>query len=346
MNRLTQLLLDIVLLKNAGQIVRNRARRTQDWFTSIKPFSWEAMLMLSLFSWFVYLLLEGIYAKKFVSIFAWGFLIISSDWAFLGKQAQVPLLGFKFQHGAWITAAILAVALLSNNFILTRWQNALTAWPIFAALFAAYPLFLRPGLRWGLPGAAGRQDLVLLVLVHCLIACWFQFHFLIQGRLADYPYLLNNSFEDSLFITRITLNSEQAAGENTASRQAATLLTTAEATIRQALTGKTWSETYSWLSNIQSIQPNLNQQVIEAVYGEQAEGELWQITADVGRNAISSSSLDLILTARWLGASSRLGGYALRQRCLVSETSLPNPDSFAQMQQTGFQLTCQAPAEA
>jgi len=345
MNKLTQLLLDWFLLRRLGQTVRTRTQKTQAWLNDVKPFSWEAMLLLSLFSWFVYLLLQGIYAKKFISIFAWAFLIFGIDWALLGKQVTIPLIGFKFQHGPWITGAIASLAFLTNDFIITDWRSALISWPILSAVIAAYSRFIQPGLKFGTPGATGRQDLVLLFLISGLISCWFQFHFLIQDILRTYPNLLADSFEQSAFVTQINPGGRYPASK------VSPLLTATEAAIRQALSGKDWIETQRWLSDIKAIEPSLSRQAIESVYGNQLlrEQQLWQITVDAGRNATNNANLDLILQVRWRGASSRPGGagYLLRQNCLVSETALSTPQTFEQMrQQTGFQLTCQSPVDA
>jgi len=344
MNKLTQLLLDWLLLKKLGQALRNRAQQAQTWLNNVKPFSWEAMLLLSLFSWFVYLLLHGIYAKKLISVFAWGFLMIGTDWALLGKQVTIPLIGFKVLYGPWITGAIACLAFLTNDFIITDWRSALISWPILSAVIAAYSRFIQPGLKFGTPGAAGRQDLVLLFLISGLLSCWFQFHFLIQDILRTYPNLLADSFERSVFVTQINPSGYHPANKATA------LMTATEAAVRQALTGKDWIETQRWLSNIKAIEPSLSQQVIESVYGNQLlhERQLWQITTDAGRDPTNNANLALILQVQWRGASSRPGGsgYLLRQTCRVSEMALSLPQTFEQMrQQTGFQLTCQNAVE-
>lgn len=341
MNKLTNLLLKWFLLRDFGQQVRRRVKQVQDWLNAVKPFSWEAVLLLSLFSWFVYLLMDGVYAKKLISVFAWVFLIVGIDWALLGKQVQIPLIGFKLQYGPWITGMIACLALLSNSFIIMSWRSAVISWPILSAAFAAYPRFIQPGLKLGTPGAAGRQDLVLLFLISGLISSWFQFHFLIQDTLARYPNLLADSFERSAFVTRIHL------GELPPTK-AYKLLQATEAGVRQALTGKNWIETQRWLSNIKAAEPALSRQAIQAVYGSLPldEKALWQITADAGVNAANRANLDLILRVRWLGASSRPGGgYLISQTCLLSEVVSSSPRSFEQLQQTGFQLTCQDAVE-
>lgn len=340
MNRLTTALLNWVLLKKVGQTVRRRTQQMQNRLNTVKPFSWEALLLLSLFSWFVYLLLQGFYAKKLISVFAWLFLIVGLDWALLGKSVRLPLISFKLQYGPWITGGVACLALLSNRFIITDWQSALTSWPIISAVFAAYLRFIQPGMKLGPPGAAGRQELVLLFLISGLLSSWFQFHFLIQDTLAHYPNLLADSFERSAFVTRINLNRQPTT-------KAYPLLTATEAAVRQSLTGKTWIDVQRWLSTIKATEPELSRRAIASVYGGELprEQQLWKITTDAGANAANPTSLDLILRVRWQGASSRPGGYTLRQACLVREQTLPNPQTFEQLRQSGFQLTCQAAVE-
>ena len=341
MNRLLNFLLKWFLLRDFGQQVRRRIQQLQNWLNAVKPFSWEAVLLLSLFSWFVYLLMNGIYAKKFISVFAWVFLMVGIDWALLGKQLRIPLIGFKLQYGPWITGMIACLALLSNSFIIINWRSAVISWPILSAVFAAYPRFVQPGLKFGPPGAAGRQDLVLLFLISGLLSSWFQLHFLIQNTLRTYPNLLADSFERSAFVTRMNL-------VNQPTTKAYPLLRATEAAVRQALTGKTWIETQRWLSNIKTTEPDLSRQAIQSVYGDQLQREqqLWQITTEAGVNAANRATIDLILRVRWLGASSRPGGgYLFRQTCLLSEVVSSSPRSFEQLQQTGFQLTCQDAVE-
>lgn len=342
MDTITRLLLDFFLFKNFAGFVRNQTKKVQDWLSKVKPFSWEATLLLSLFSWFVYLLVQGFYAKKFVSIFAWGFLILGVDWALLGKQVTVPLLGFKFQYGAWLTGALACAAFLSNDFIITDLRGALISWPIFSAFFAGYSRFIQPGLKWQLPNPDGRQELVLLFLLSGLFSCWFQFHFLIQDILELYPNLLADNFDRSGFVMQLNRIRRPTS-------KGYPLLEAAESTVRQELSGKNWIEAQRWLRNIDSVESDLSRRVIDTLYDDQLprEQQLWQITADT---AFRQSSVDLTLRATWKGASSRVGGYTLRRLCIISEVANPPPQTFEQMQTqetlgNSYQITCQQTEE-
>lgn len=342
MNNLTNYLLDLVLIKNLTQFVQKQTKQVEARLKQVKPFSWEAALLMSLFSWFVYLLVQGFYAKKLISVFAWGFLILGTDWALLGKQIKIPLIGFKFQHGPWITGAIACIALLSNNFLLTDWRGTLISWPIISAFFAGYSKFIQYGLKWQLPNAVGRQDLVLLFLLSGLFSCWFQFHFMVQDILRLYPNLLADNFDRSAFVVRSNPARKPAS-------KGYALLETAEATVRQELTGKTWLEAQRWLNQIDSVEADLSRKIIATTYQDRLprEQQFWQITAEP---SFQQASVNLILRALWKGPSSRPEGYTLRRDCTVSQIAMPPPQTFEEMQRqeglgSSYQLLCQPTKE-
>jgi hypothetical protein len=346
---ITRFLLDFFLFRNFAKFVRNRAKQTQDWLNKVKPFSWEAALLLSLFSWFVFLLLQGEYAKKFVSIFGWGFLIISVDWALFGKTITIPLIGFKLRPAPWIAGAIACLALLTNNFIITDLRSALISWPIVSAVFAGYSRFIASGFKWRLPDPSGRQDLVLLFLFAGLLSCWFQFHFMIQDILRLYPYLLTHDFDRSAFVVRIN-----PGGKPTS--PAYPLLETAEQVVRQKLAGKTWEEAQNLLRSFDdngSAEAELSREIVDKLYGARLprEKQLWQITTELTPGTVpNQSTINLILRAQWLGATSRPESYAVKRSCVVQRGVLGNPQTFEDLQtQAQFgasaQLTCQPPEE-
>ncbi len=347
MDNITKFLLDFFLIRNFAKVVRTRVQQVQDWISKVRPFSWEATLLLSLFSWFVMLLLEGIYVRKFVSIFAWGFLIIGVEWALLGKKFKIPLIEFQFHYAPWLSGIIACIALFSNDFIIRDWRGVLINWPIFSAVFASYPKFIQTGLKIQQPGPDGRQDLVLLFLVSGLLSSWFRFHFLVQDILQFYPNLLADDFSRSAFVNRIK------PGPRPTSRGYA-LLDSAEAQVREELQGKTWIEAQRWLNSLKGtaetpgIEAELSNRIIDREYGEQLprEQEIWQIVTETTFNSANPSQVELLLRAEWQGASSREGGYALRRLCVFSEVVNPAPESFADMKQNStFQIQCQPTRE-
>ncbi|WNZ25112.1 DUF5357 family protein [Leptolyngbya sp. NK1-12] len=345
MDTITRFLLDFFLVRNFSKFVRNRAQQLQTWLSNLKPFSWEVSLMLSLLSWFVVLILQEIYLKKFVSIFAWGFLIIGVDWALFGRTITIPLVGFRLRYAPWIAGAIACIALLTNDFIITDWRGALVSWPIVSAAFAGYSRFIASGFKWRLPDSTGRQDLVLLFLFAGLLSCWFQFHFMIQDILRLYPYLLTNDFDRSLFVVRLNPDRKPTS-------PAYPLLEVAEQVVREELTGKTWEEASTWLNSLNEsdTQAELSRQIVTQLYGDRLprEQQLWQITTETSQAATNSSSIDLTLRALWQGASSRPDGYAVKRSCTVQRSALSTPQTFADLQaqtQFGAQLTCQPAQE-
>lgn len=338
MNDLTRFLLNFFLLKNLVPFVRERFKQIRARIAQIKPFSWETALLLSLLSWFVFLLVQGRFVKHFVSIFAWGFLIVGTDWALMGKKITIPLIGFSFQYAPWITGALACAAFFSNDFIIRDWRSALISYPIFAAGFMGYSKFIQNGLKWQLPDPGGRQDLVLSFLFCGLLSCWFQFHFLVQDLMQQYPNLLTDDFSDSAFVTRLNPLRKPTT-------RAFALLEATELRIRQELAGKTWVEAEAWLRNVDSVEADLSRQVIDQVYGDRLprEKQLWQITADP---VASPTKVELSLQATWLGASSRPSGYTVQRSCSISQAAAPPPQTFEEMQtqqQTGgsYEFVCQ-----
>lgn len=348
MNPFRNFLIDFFLVKNfnagirrLGGAIAKGVTNLQKWLNNVKPFSWEAMLLLSLFSWFVYLLVRGFYVKRFISSMAWLFLIVAVDWALLRKQILLPLLGFKLSYGPWVAGALTCIALLSNDFILSDWRSALISWPIISAVFAGYSKFIRPGFVFQLPTPEGIQELTLLFLINGLISSWFQFHFLIQDLLQTYPNLLADRFDNSAFVTRLNADDRPAT-------QGYQLADITEATVRQGLTGQNWDGAKRWLeaANQPATEADLSRQIVKVVYGDRLprEQELWQITLDP---SFGPSQIDLPLRIRWLGPSSRANGYVLKRACLVSQVAPPPPQTFEEMQRqtSGFQLTCQPTQE-
>jgi Family of unknown function (DUF5357) len=341
---ITDFLLNLVLVKNLLPFFQQQWQNLQERVKKITPFSWESTLLLSALSWSVYLLVQGYYFKKFVSVFGWLFLIVGVDWALLNKTVQIPLIGFKFKQGPWITGAITCIALLSNDFILRDWRSALISWPIFSAVFAGYTRFLQPGLQLRVPDAGGRQELVLLFLVAGLLSSWFQFHFLIQNLLQTYPNLLTEDMSRSAFVVRLS-NRSNDRNDNQLLSKAYPLLDAAEAVVRESLAGKNWLEAQNWLRTIDSNEPsetalNLTQPALQKVYGNQLprEQQLWQIAANT---SFSPSRVDLLLIANWLGPTAQPGN-TVQRLCMLSEVVNPNPQTFNDLQQgSTFEMRCQ-----
>lgn len=309
----------------------------------IKPFSWQTSLLLSLLAWFVFLIVQGLYPKRFVSLFGWFFLILASYWYFTDelekKKLEIPGVKLYINYGPWVTGALLCLALYSNQFLLFSWQATLVIWPLVSVIIAAIQKFLvrqeNEMIGFKVPKDAGvRQDVVILVLIGCLISCWLQFHFVIQNIVAEYPSLLADNFRNSAFVTR--LNPRPVA--NT---RGAAILNNAEVEVRRALDGRSWLDVQRWLRNIQTEVPQIENVSIDRAYKNAPgleESDFWRVAADF-TDALPDDILRL--QAIWIGPSSQPGGYALEKKCLIRPITSDTPSSPNLYNGVPYEMTCQ-----
>jgi len=281
-------------------------------FEGIKAFSWQVSLLLSLFSWFTYLLIRDPSVRQFVSLFGWFFLIIGTEWALIKEAFVVPGLKLKIRYGPWITGAIASCALWSNNLIIQDVQGAFEWWPLLSVAFAAFPRFIQPGPTFKRPDADARRDLVILTLVGLILSCWFRFHFLLQDFLRNYPSLAADNMNRSAFVVRINPNNVPVSG-------GVAILDAAEAIVRSELAKRSWADGQRWLNSMPSQAPILGSQAISAAYQNtpsMKEANLWRFTAQFSPSIPTNL---LQMQTFWLGPSSQPGGYVLQKACSISE---------------------------
>lgn len=299
----------------------------------IHPFSWQTAFALSLLSWVVCLLVRGETARQFVALYGWFFLFLGVYWFFLDdkyddKKLKIPTMRLLINYGPWIAGAIVCAAFLSYRFLLTTFSAALVAWPLVSVALTALPKILtrrevtrasrvEERLSLALPQDAGvRQDLIILLLVGVLFSCWFQFNFFLQSLLREYPSLLNDDFSQSAFVVRLDApNPDSSIG--------ASILTVAEAEIRESLSGQSWLDTQRWLRNIDTRLPQLEDTILDQAFQEMPanfrERLFWEFDADFA-DALPDDVLQL--QAVWTGPSSATNGYSLQKTCLIRPTSL------------------------
>jgi hypothetical protein len=304
---------DVLLLDRFFEFVQRQIDNLRNRLRQIQAFSWQTLIFLSLFSWFVYLLIEDYDVKRFVSLLAWAFLILGTDWALLGRTILLPLIEIKVLYGPWVSGALICAALLSNRFLIYTFPTALTSWPIISVIVAGFSKFLKPGPTIALPDAAGRQDLVILFLIGSLLSCWFRFHYLIQDVLEDYPSLAADNLDKSSFVFRINPNSVPVT-------KGVPILETAESVIRTDLGNRSWIDVQRWLQTLQTELPQIRNQVMNQVFNDSPASKeqlLWRFNAQYLPNQAT-----LRLLAAWRGPSSQGGGYILERSCQVSEAPL------------------------
>ena len=337
MNNFFKFFVQLSIFRRIRDFLGNQLQRAQSELKKVQPFSWQTALLLSLLSWLVVLLLQEPIAKKFVSFFGWFFLILGVDWALLGRLFTVPILGLKIRYGPWVTGAIVTLALYSNRLLLQDVPSALTTYPLLSALIASLPKFLRPGPEFRLPDPAGRQDIVLLLLLGSLYSCWFQLYFVLQDLVEQYPSVLADDFSRSGFVVRFDRSDTQVSN-------GVPILNVTEATIRNELDRRTsWIETQQWLRDIQSQIPQIATIVRYEVFGRQPqtkEYQLWRLNAKTLSNPQDPASLLLQLQALWYGSSSLGSGYILQRTCTVQQALLQIPNSLSPIKGSNYQMQC------
>ena len=186
-----------------------------------------------------------------VSSCGWFFLIVAIWWFVHEKNVQSALsfdgVFTKIFLGPWIVASLIVLAVFGSwsgfaNLLRVAPSAFICVAPL-AALIALAPKFIKSSKEktpeFTIPATKDRQGMVLFVLSHLLIACWFQFYFLLQGWLNLYPSLLAEDFGRSSFVVRVQPNIQVSRGRE--------VLNAAESDLRDRLNNQNWSAIERWL---------------------------------------------------------------------------------------------------
>ncbi|MBW4523175.1 MAG: DUF5357 domain-containing protein [Scytolyngbya sp. HA4215-MV1] len=278
------------------------------FLTPAQAASWQTFIYLAAFSWAVSFAATG-FAQVFIIHIGWLFLIIAVWWLIYVDEIQKALTFQGFFYGPWIVGALICVFLFGNW---SAYPDALpyVVWPIVSFIVAAIrpKFFIKPGPIFKIPDAAGRQDLVILLLCNLVLSCWFQLHFSMQDLLVEYPSLSIDKFDRSAFVVKVS-SQEQTATKGD------TMLGLAEAELESELEGRPWAEVEKWLydakDHMQAVEAAVKRQIAPS-----KENALWHLRSKVlsGR-----PDYDLRLFAIWQGPSSKSTGYHLSKSCQIQQ---------------------------
>ena len=290
-------------------------------FRPPSAFSWETLILLSLFSWYMSWLANNIEPDGFVANllinFAWIFLILGVFWG--TTAANQFRIGYKyptnpgFPLSPWITGAIVSLYIFGRSGEVPR--EALIYWPIISAIIAVIPDFWGDGFRLKSPPLNKRQNIVVLFCTQILLSCWFQFYFVVQDWLVQYPSLLADNFNQSAFVVK--RDSAQSV-----TPRGALLLNALEPKLTQQLDGKPWPQVERSLLKgqreklINTLEKQSKRQIKEV-----EEDELWKVTSNVSSRA---SGYNLDLRANWQGPRAnpqRSQAYSLTKSCQITQVS-------------------------
>nr|WP_228035535.1 DUF5357 family protein [Oculatella sp. LEGE 06141] len=274
----------------------------------IQPYSWETLLLLSLFSWLVAWLIEDPVLREVASSFGWIFLIFGVSWALSGKK--LPLPGIQINYGPWVTGALICIFLFREQILNDSFSTALVIWPLISASIAALRRFIAPGPTYKIPDPPGRQDIVIVLLFGILLSCWIQFYFVVQNWLADYPSLLAESFRQSNFVVRLDSDSIDPP-------QGILMLNSAEAILQNDLAGRPWGAVELWLMNLDSEKQELESEA-KASIARFEESQWWNLDMFILQG---QPDYTLQLQAIWRGPSSQPQGYTIGKTCALRQIS-------------------------
>lgn len=274
-------------------------------FTRVKPprsFSWQMLLLLSVFSWVLSLLAEADWLSHFLTNGAWLFLISGVNWALLENPVRL----FGLNLGPWITGALVGLFLFGQGDSIDL-QVVLVLWPLISTAIAVFPYFLSRDLQLIAPNTKAQQQIVLLILINLVFSCWIQFYFNIQKWLTQYPSLLVSDFSASAFV--LTL------GDIDAVPRGVPLLEQVEALIVNEIDSKPWSYAERWLFQIDNNLPELRADALDRL-PEAEEDHFWSLQEEVDS---AGTNYELNLRAIWTGPGTQTQPYALQETCEIRQ---------------------------
>ncbi|HTL90185.1 MAG TPA: DUF5357 family protein [Leptolyngbya sp.] len=288
--------------------------------------SWQTLLALSVFSVIMAALTtspQPQIAQRIISSFGWLFLILGVWWFVYEPNVKKKLTFFDLFVGPWIVGALVCIYLfgtIEGRTIPT--QTAFISWPPISSIIWAAPKFVKSDPKtkdpvYTNPNKKNRQDIILLILANLLLSCWFQFYFLLQTWMGQYPELAADDFSQSAFVWRPARFDRAGAMS-----RGAEMLNVAAQEVRNDLEGKPWAEVERWLEQLDQQVPKLQQRVREQL--PQASGaNLWKLNAQV-----ISSAYDLQLQALWKGPTANNSANRLTRTCRITQSRKQTSSQF------------------
>ncbi|MEQ9483014.1 DUF5357 family protein [Coleofasciculus sp. F4-SAH-05] len=280
-------------------------------FNPETAFSWQTLIGLSVFSWAMSFLATSIFTILLAS-FSWWFLILGVYWATTSNKS---LSIGKVLLSPWITGALITIYIFG---IITGELSAyaLVVWPLISAVIAALPTCLGENFQPKIPDRDKRQPLVWLFTTQLILSSWFQFYFLLQNWLVQYPTIAADTFEKSAFVVRLsTEESRQRLPRGT------TILDLIASRLEEQLNNQDWSdveqilllrEREQLIEQIEQIDTQVRQEIDSP---DIKEDNLWQVS--LGEISLRESGYNLELKALWEGPRSQTQANLLTKSCQI-----------------------------
>ncbi|MEQ9358707.1 DUF5357 family protein [Coleofasciculus chthonoplastes] len=280
-------------------------------FNPDTAFSWQTLIGLSVFSWAMSFLATSIFTILLAS-FSWWFLILGVYWATTSNKS---LSIGKVLLSPWITGALITIYIFG---IITGELSAyaLVVWPLISAVIAALPTCLGENFQPKIPDRDKRQPLVWLFTTQLILSSWFQFYFLLQNWLVQYPTIAADTFEKSAFVVRLsTEESRQRLPRGT------TILDLIASRLEEQLNNQEWSDVEQILlirerEKLDQLIKQIDAQVRQEIDSPDIkEDNLWQVS--LGEISLRESGYNLQLNTLWQGPRSQIQPNLLTKSCQI-----------------------------
>ncbi len=270
-----------------------------------RPFSWETVILLSLFSWLMVLLtsewgLKAAASHQIITAFAILFSLIGVTWA----QIQHPWKLWELEIWPGIASLILCILIFGyweDNWL---YLTGIT-WPIlWGALVSLSDFFKSRKLGLSLPEIS--QKIIILMLVSFLVSTWVQFGFLIDYWTEQYPTLIAEDVSQSTFVVRVN----RAAPPDTRGAAIAEMMAKF---IQSQVEGKRWQEVKAWITKLTQGKLESSVKVRLPQYGE---NQWWELQAAIAQ---TETGYKLELFVLWTGPQTKSTLDYFRKVCEIRQ---------------------------
>jgi Family of unknown function (DUF5357) len=296
-----------------------------------KAYSWQTLIYLSLFSWFMSSLAMGT-ARDLIAFCGWVFLIAGTSW-YTTTDTPVMVPGTNLPIGAVVTGFLVSVYAGRSEEVFT--PVTIVLWPTIAAIITAIPEFFEgSGIdsKRQLPKLEIRQRIIILLAACMILSCWLQLYFVLDKWVRQYPSLLADDFSKSTLILRSDI-------KKNAPESGAIILNRLQPIVEEQLQGRLWNQQANnneidvekWLIDANKRVGIIGQEVINRYAAEYEKKNLvkyeerlfWTTEARVVSTKSTNSGYRLDLLSVWKGPSSNPKKYFLRKSCQIDPISKP-----------------------
>ncbi len=294
---------------------------TQKLLLPTKPYSWQTLIYLSVFSWLMSSWATGVFVKEIIAYCGWGFLILGTAWYTTDNPVVVP--GTSMPVGALITGGLVSLFAFRHGENLLN-PVSFVLWPTISALITAIPEFFQgTGTKVNpqIPKPEARQKIIVLIASSMLVSCWLQVYFVVDNWVKQYPSLLTDNLNNSALVMKFSPPEDEDSKTKKIPKNGALILNKLVPVIITQIDDQPWSKVERILKNARAKDSEiskLGRRIIETELAAYKERDLWRVEARVSSiNPNSPDVYKLSLLSIWSGPSSKKERYYLKRSCQI-----------------------------